>query len=400
MRARLGTSDLTILIGAGVATVALTVVAFLIAPVDAAPRVPGSSYSTEPDGARAAYLVLAELGHHVARSFEPIASLRGDPSHTTLILANPAERPSKGDQQALRTFIEHGGLVLAFGAAADEFLPGATVKSRYRQEGSVEVFEAALPGELTRGTREVSAYRGPRPSLDPEYVPVYGNLETPAVVTARFGDGAVVWCLDGTLIQNDGIKRGQNVNLIANAAGIPGGRRIAWDEYYHGQRRSFWSYIAATPLLWGLAQLGVIGLALIAGASRRRGPMRPRLAEPRVSPLEFIETMGSLYERAGNARAAVAATSERLRRRLATVAGVPEATPDDQLVAAAARRTGLDPDRTRAALTATAEALRRGIGDREAVTLAAELQELAAAADSARTSRAARAAKERSVEHR
>jgi hypothetical protein len=204
---------------------------------------------------------------------------------------------------------------------------------------------------------------------------VYGVRDNLAVVTARFGDGQVIWGLDDTLIRNDGVARGANVNLVANAAGVPGLRTIEWDEYYHGQRRSFWSYLAGTPLVWGGAQLGVIALALLAGASRRRGPLRPRILEPRTSPLEFVDTMASLYERAGDARTAVQSTRDNLRRRLAVVSGLPVSTGDERLVQVAAPRMGLDPERTRLALANSADALRRGITrSEEAVRIVAELQ--------------------------
>ncbi len=377
MPPRIGTSDLTILIVSGLTMAALTIVSFLIAPVDSTPQEPGSSYSAEPDGVRAAYLVLQELGHDVARSVEPIAALDADPATTTLVLANPAEPPSKGDQQALARFVQEGGVVIAFGRSSEAFLPGVTAKRERGQRGqAVEGFPAALPGALTRGARELSAYRTPPPPLDPAYVPVYGSLDNPAVVTATFGEGRIIWCLDSTVVQNDGIARSGSVTLIANAAGVPRTRTIAWDEYYHGQRRSFWSYVAGTPLFWGVLQLGLAAVALLAGVSRRRGPLRPRVAEPRTSPLEFIDTMASLYERAGDATSAVRAARDRLRRRLAVVAGLPAASPDDRIVAIAAPRVGLDAERTREALARAEALVRQGAApEAEAVRIVAELQD-------------------------
>ena len=384
MRTRTGTSDRAILILSTVVLALLAAISFAIAPVESSPGAPGSSFSTEPSGTRAAYLVLRELGHDIGRSFEPIASLRSEPSSTILVLANPFDVPSKGDQQAILTFVRHGGTVIAYGLSAAAFLPGVTPD---RQRGPGQEFEtlvAALPGHLTRGTRELSARRFPRPSLDPAYVPVYGSADNPAVVTARFGDGEVIWCLDETLIQNDGVRRGSNVNLITNAAGLPGARTIAWDEYYHGQRRSLWSYVAGTPLFWGFAQLGLAAVAFFAGASRRRGPVRFRFLEPRTSPLEFVDTMASLYERGGDARSAVDGIRQRFRRRLAVMAGVSTSTGDQQLAAAAAPRIGLDPDRTRLALAGSADALRQGVNGKAAVAIVADLQQLQARAQARR----------------
>ena len=88
------TSDLTVLAVAGAGTVLLTAASFMVAPPDALPRNDGSSYAAHPDGARAAFLLLKELGYHVDRSFEPVTAIRHAPEHTALVLANPSEAPS------------------------------------------------------------------------------------------------------------------------------------------------------------------------------------------------------------------------------------------------------------------------------------------------------------------
>jgi hypothetical protein len=165
--------------------------------------------------------------------------------------------------------------------------------------------------------------------------------------------------------------------FLANAAGPAGARTILWDEHYHGERRSLWSYLAATPLPWAGAQLTLVVLAVLSSVSRRRGPLWPRTLEPRTSPLEFIDTMASLYERADDARAAIETSRARLRRRLARTSGLPSSSTDDQLIAAAAFRSGVDRDRTRNALAASADALRHGrVDTTDAVAVVAELQEL------------------------
>ena len=377
MSAGTGPADRTILIGSAVMIAALSAASFAIGPADAAPDIPGSTFATGAQGARAAYLVLQELGHEIVRSFEPATAIESEPSRTTLVLAAPVEGPSQGDRQALDAFLHDGGVVLAFGRSAAAFLPGVTMHPGDTSQKTLETFAASLPGRLTRGARELTAYRSSRPSLDPAYVPVYGGRDAPAVVTARLGAGQVIWCLDETLAQNGGITRGTSVQFITNAAGLPGSRRLLWDEYYHGQRRSFWSYVADTPLVWGAAQAGLIAVVAVVGISRRRGPVRARTVEPRTSPLEFIDTMGSLYERAGNRRAAVDAIRQSVRRRLALLVGLSPSAGDDQLAAAVAPRLGIDANEVRAVLGNSADALRRGVaGDQEAVSIVAELQEL------------------------
>jgi hypothetical protein len=132
-------------------------------------------------------------------------------------------------------------------------------------------------------------------------------------------------------------------------------------------------------------QLGIMALVAVAGAARRRGPIWSRVIEPRTSPLEFVETMGSLYERAGASREAIESARTRLRRRLAGAAGVSSSATDEQLVNAAAMRIGIDAGRTRDALSRASDLLRRGVPrSKDAVVVVAELQDLTALASAAR----------------
>ena len=385
MPARDGPSDLTILVAAGVAMAVLAATIFLLSPPDSSPRAAASSYSAQPDGTKAAYLVLKELGFSLERSFEPIAEQRFDPVRTVLILASPAEAPSNRDKRALRSFVERGGIVIAFGPSAGGFLPGVAGELNDHRQRPLRTFLPALPGRLTAGAPELSARAHLTPSLDDAYLPVYGVARDLAVTTGRFGAGHVIWCLDDTPIQNSGIGLAANVNFVTNAVRMGGPRTVAWDEHYHGERRSLWSYLAGTPLPWAGVQLGIVALALLANVVRRRGPTRLRTVEPRTSPLEFVETMGSLYERAGASRDAIESARARLRRRLASAAGLSSSSTDQQLVTVAATRIGLDAGRTREALDTAAEVLRQGVPrPKDALPVVAALQELAGLASAAR----------------
>jgi hypothetical protein len=102
-----------------------------------------------------------------------------------------------------------------------------------------------------------------------------------------------------------------------------------------------WSYAAATPLHWALAQVGVIAATLLATYSRRRGPVRSKVVDSRTSPMEFVDTLGGLYEQAHAAAASVGAALVRLRRLHLTASGLPAGSPVDALSRSAAARFGL-----------------------------------------------------------
>jgi hypothetical protein len=104
--------------------------------------------------------------------------------------------------------------------------------------------------------------------------------------------------------------------------------------------------------------------------------------------LEFIDTMGALYERAGAAYAAIDAVRTRVRRRLAAAAGLSTTATDERLAAAAAQRAGIDAARATGALRTAADVLRRSpLADADAVRMVAELQALSADAAAARAGR-------------
>ncbi len=383
------TDELTILVVAFVLMALLTAAAFVLSPTDSSPRTTGSSFSTHPDGAKAAYLVLKQLGHDIDRSYDPVAALARSGEGTTLVLASPVEEPSHQDVRALRTFVEEGGVLLAYGDSAASFIPGARAqKDAPDRDDEVDEFSASIPASLTMDAPNVRARPVPAPSLDSSFVTVFGSSREPAVVTARLGQGRIIWCLDDTPVSNEGLPRAANVRFLANAAGTPGARRILWDEHYHGQRRSMWSYFSATPLPRAGAQLLFAALAALAAVGRRRGPVRARLVESRTSPLEFIDTMAVLYERAGAERAAVEGARAQLRRRLAAASGLSRSTSDAALAHAAAWRLGIDGERIAAALRSTADLMRRGVHRADAaVPVVAELQELTTAAARARAGR-------------
>ena len=76
----------------------------------------GSSYATSPGGAKAAYLLLASLGHRVERRAEPMGDLRG--VRLAFLLA-PQSRLGGVDLLGVGEWIEAGG-TLVYGPAPFE----------------------------------------------------------------------------------------------------------------------------------------------------------------------------------------------------------------------------------------------------------------------------------------
>jgi hypothetical protein len=87
-------------------------------------------------------------------------------------------------------------------------------------------------------------------------------------------------------------------------------------------------------------QIGLLTAAVIFTFSRRSGPVYRQPSVSRLSPLEYVDTLGGLYERAGAVSAAVSVSHLRLRYLLTRQLGLPSDTPDGELAQAAEERLG------------------------------------------------------------
>jgi len=343
---------------------------------------PGSSLSKGPAGSAAAYRTLQALGYDVRRSFEPMASLQVIPASTVVILANPQRLASVGDRRALQSMISAGATVLATGCFAGSFYSdGPPVAG---PEEAAQSFSSLRPSPLAAGAQTISMKGGClRPDLSSRFLPLYGAGDTSVVGVWRMGNGAAIWWAGNTPLENSAVDRSGHLELLLNAAGAPG-KTILWDEFYHGQQRSLYSYARHTPLPWLFAQLALVGVVAAAMYARRQTPVFERTPEPRVSPLEFVETMGGLYARADTAADAVATARARLKRLIADATGMTTAAGNDLLAAGAAARLRVDATELAAVLAAADDGSRHGaIVPAEALSLVRRMQTIAASVDRA-----------------
>lgn len=326
-----------------VAVPLLAATAFLSEPENTGRSPIPSTYSSLPGGARAAYLLLEELGYQVQRFEEPAAHLPGTGRGSLLILAEPTEAATGPDRAAIRRFLETGGRVLYCGQGVESFLPDAP-KALPDPVTKVAPYSAAWPGPYTEGASGI--VMEPRARLVPDQRPrvvLYGPATAPVAVAWAVGAGEAVWWAAGTPLTNDFLQRGSNLRLLLNAVhgdGKQGKPRIYWDEFYHGEHGSLWEYVRQSPVRY-LAWQGLFAaLAALFAFSRRWGPVMAPVVEPRLSPLEFVDTLGGLYERAGAASIGVDAAYRQLRLLLTRQLSLPGNIDDNALAQAAGPRLG------------------------------------------------------------
>lgn len=302
--------DRKLLIGAAVVFV-LLIAAAAIFGGDAGRKLQiPSSYSTASGGAKAAYLLLSGAGYKVERWEKPLNELPS--TAATLILAEPNEAPTREERQRLKAFISAGGRVIAAGMFAGTFLPENDSLPEFVGGMTWKKVPALAPSEITRAAPEVVLAPESRWRDDSPAYALYGDEDQTLVVKYPYGRGEVLWWASATPLTNAGLKEKGNLEFfLACVAASKNG--ILWDEYIHGYRETLALSIAHSPVKWLMLQLGLLALAVLATFSRRSGPVCQPATDVRLSPLEFVQTLGRLYEHAATASVAVDICYQRFR---------------------------------------------------------------------------------------
>jgi hypothetical protein len=308
-----------------------------------------SIYSVDSNGAHAAYLLLKQLRYPVRVWERPPNELPEDPGGGVLVLADPIEPPVEKDRAALLNFVRAGGRIVFTGSMLSSFFPDAH-SSEEPLESPWQTYDADFPSNFTAGAPKISLQpEAEWTAIEPSQFPLYGPADSAVVVSWRLGRGEILWWAGATPLTNAGITHDGNLNLFLNAVGSENGNApeqptIYWDEYFHGQRDSLWAYIEKTPLAWGLLQIAILGFAVLFTFSRRSGPIAMPAAVSRLWPLEFVDTIGGLYERAHAEPAMVGAVYLRFRSLLTRQLRLPLTTDDAALAEAVRVRIGWQGD--------------------------------------------------------
>lgn len=339
--------DRNLLLLAGALLAALTLASIFFAGPGSEGSGPGfpTSYSTAAHGAKAAYLLAGELGWKVERWARPPDELPEEPDNVVLVLADPLMPASSTEKQAITAFVKRGGRVLATGIQGAELLSHARLGGVPKPPLDAQKFRAEIPAPFTDEAPEILMDTATRwnPALLNEQR-YYGDAQGATVVGYKLGRGEVIWWADSLPLTNYGLTQCSNLVLFLNSIRrtpatdsgshfASGGERtrVLWDEYYHGERLGFWAYMGPTPLPWALVQIGLLVIAALLAYGRPSGPVRSLPEESRLSPLEFVETLGALYERQGAAREALDISYARFRTLLIRRLGLRDNASADAL---------------------------------------------------------------------
>jgi len=381
MSSFLDARDLRLLIVAGVVMVVLLGLTVAVSPPPPAQQALGypSSYSSHWAGAKAAFLLLRELGYHVERWEQSPENLPPDPQGSVLVIAGPSQGATAPERIAIRRFVSAGGRVLAAGGSAAKIVPDADAMEVPDFDVRAETYSALLPSPYTRDAPEITMVAPDAwISSTNTWLALYGQNDRIVAVSYRIGKGEIVWWASPSPLANGSIREKGNMAFFLDSIGTPDSH-VFWDEYYHGVKGSLSSYIRGTPLPWAGVQLALAFLAILFTFSRRLGPTRAPASESRLSPLEFVETLGDLYRSAHASPAAVAVAYRRFRFALSRQLAVTATAKLPDVCRSASARFGWKEAPLLDTLARSERAMRNiSLGDREALDLVRQLHDYSA----------------------
>jgi len=329
--------DRKLLIGAAAFFVLLIVTAVVFGGA-AGPKVEiPSSYSIASGGAKAAYLLLAKAGYQVERWERPLDKLPHPAAGQTLILAEPSEAPTHEERERLNAFLSEGGRVIATGMFAGTFLPEDNSVPDPLGALTWKQATAVSPSAITRAAPEIVLAPQARWQSYSGAYRLYADGEHSIVVKYRYGRGEILWWAAATPLTNAGLKAPGNLEFFLACLG-DAKSPVLWDEYIHGYRETLIASVTHSPAKWLVLQLLLLALGVLLTFSRRSGPVYKPVTDVRLSPLEFVQTLGGLYEHAGSASVAVDICYQRFRYWLTRRLGVAANTPVEELRSAVRER--------------------------------------------------------------
>jgi hypothetical protein len=382
MPGRMNVTDRTLLLAATVGALLLVVLAAVFGSGGDTTDSP-TTYSSGSGGAKAVYLTLRAAHYPIVRWERSPRDLPAD-ANATLILAEPIGAAGTNERAAVKDFLERGGRVIATGVSGASFLPNRRVMPDPIAGMTWSREMARSPSLAARAAPEITLAPQAYWQDEAAVMPLYGDRDDRdvlRVVQFKVGRGEALWWASATPLTNAGITEPGNLAFVLASLGDPK-RAILWDEYFQGHRPPSATSVFGLPSTWATLPLFLGAAALLLTYSRRSGPIVVPAGESRLSPLEFVRTLGSLYQKAGAASVAVDIAYQRFRYGVGRRFGIAGADSSDALAGAVGAAAGLDAPAL-ADLFRRCESAREDphLGPAEALSLTQSLHDYAARLD-------------------
>jgi hypothetical protein len=316
-----------------------------------------STYSTAPHGAKAAFELLRQSGYQVERQSDSLAQLedRVD-EHATVVFADPFLQNVNASRDAVKALLDKGARVVVTGYAGGLLVPGNAVEANRYPPSECNADANGFGPLAGSGTVRMTP-RALWKQSNPFHHVAYSCQGDAVAVTYKSGKGAVFWWADALPLENSGLQEADNLVLFLNSIGPPATTHVFWDESLHGDSPSLLSYTRGTPLHLIGWQLVLVVALLLWSFARRSGPLRPDPVVPRTTPIEFVHSLGSLYQAAGANQVAVSSAYQHFRQRLEQLFAIPQNRSAEALGGALSQHFGAGGERLLKTLLACEQAM-------------------------------------------
>lgn len=301
-----------------------------------------ASFSSEPNGSRALFLWLDQLGYTVRNNSMSAFDLPPD-THFVIML-EPSVRVTSNDWDIIDEWVNQGGSLLL---AGENLNTSQAVEHYDFQVRSLE----KPPENLTLQSPlmvippvESAVKPGNQAYLFSERQDFVTHLaveDMPVMVTFTEGEGQVILTTATYLFSNAGLKEEGNPALVLNVfQGVQPERVIWFDEWHHGIRAEessspagFQSWLLRTPTGRSLMYVALVIFVtlLLRGRYFGRPVTLPHERRRRV-PLEHITAIANLSRRAGHREATMEQYHHWLKRGLGRRYRISPALPDNEFV--------------------------------------------------------------------
>jgi hypothetical protein len=295
-----------------------------------------STYDASPEGVRAAYLLLGELGYPVERSKRPASG-----TVRWVLFPTHAQR----DVDLLHRWLRDGGKL---------FLADTSGKLAEKMDIALQIDQVSQAGDqqAASGLGITQLHGG---STRVSWPGQAGRVEVsaggePFITVYRRGRGELWLANRPDFLRNKFIGKADNGVLVCRLAERmlgPTAGRVDVDEYFHGMRDrpGATELLLQPPTVWVTAQaLIVMGLVLW-HVVPRFGRIPPASKTTRRSKAEFLEAMAILLDRKGDQGDAFRTMRDDLVREIGHDLGLPPETAPEVVARAAGRRRSFSPER-------------------------------------------------------
>ncbi len=320
---------------------------------------PLASFSSAPNGARALWLWLDELGYPVS---DEILGLFQPPEAASLMLIlEPSLRITPDDWQIIDRWVEEGGTLVL---AGDQLSTGLAARHyqftlSYLESTTVTLtIQTPLFVSPPTSPARVQTRAYFKTSRD-DFVTHLATEAGPVLLSFEREAGRVILSATPFPFSNAGLKEAGNSALVLNVISAAGRSGVIWfDEWHHGLRSKRTQVVGPGDWLRytsagrSLLYVGlVIFLVLVLRGQRFGRPVPLPKDTSRRAPLEYITAIANLSRRAGHRTALLRQYHHWLKRGLGQRYRLNPTLPDEEYLAQLSQfNPNLDQDALRSLL--------------------------------------------------